>query len=42
MANTIGNRSPDNLVKKPDDTRTKEEQLLNAPYGQQGAIVINE
>lgn len=42
MANTIGNRSPDNLVKKPDDTRTKEEQLLNAPYGQQGAVIINE
>ena len=40
MAGGKGNRFPDNLVKKPDDIRTKEEQLLNAPYGQQGAIVF--
>jgi hypothetical protein len=40
MAGGKGNRFPDNLVKKPDDTRTNEEQLLNAPYGQQGAVVF--
>ena len=32
---------PDNLVKELDQTRTQEEQLLNAPYGQQGAVVIS-
>ena len=40
MAGGKKNRFPDNLVKKPDDIRTKEEQLLNAPYGQQGAVVF--
>jgi len=39
---TKGNRFPDNLVKKPEDIRTQEEQLLNAPYGQQGAVVLSE
>ena len=28
-------------VKKTRDTRTNEEQLLNAPYGMQGAMIIN-
>jgi len=37
-----GNKFPDNLVKKPDDIRTNEEQLLNAPYGQQGAVILCE
>lgn len=32
---------PDNLVKDKEQTRTQEEQLLNAPYGQQGAVVIS-
>jgi len=35
-----GKERAENLVKKPTDTRTKEEQLLNAPYGQQGAVVF--
>ena len=39
---TKGNKSPDNLVKKPDDTRTISDQLLNAPYGQQGAVILCE
>ena len=39
---TKGNRFPDNLVKKPTDIRTNEEQLLNAPYGQQGAVLLCE
>lgn len=42
MAGAKQNRFPDNLVKEPHDTRTKEEQLLNAPYGQQGAVIISQ
>jgi len=30
----------ENLVKGAHETTTKEEQLLNAPYGQQGAVII--
>tara|TARA_R110001606_G_scaffold213976_1_gene361819 strand:- start:87 stop:476 length:390 start_codon:yes stop_codon:yes gene_type:complete len=30
----------ESLVKSAHETTTKEEQLLNAPYGQQGAVVI--
>lgn len=30
----------ENLVKSEHEINTKEEQLLNAPYGQQGAVII--
>jgi len=42
MGTTKGNRTEGNLVKTPNDTRTNEEQLLNAPYGQQGAVIVSE
>lgn len=42
MGTTKGNRTEGNLVKTPNDTRTNEEQLLNAPYGQQGAVIISD
>ena len=32
----------ENLVKSAHETTTKEEQLLNAPYGQQGAVIISQ
>ena len=42
MGTTKGNRTEGNLVKTPNDTRTNEEQLLNAPYGQQGAVIVSD
>ena len=39
MAGKSG-RGRDGMVKSGDDVRTNEEQLLNAPYGQQGAVVF--
>tara|TARA_Y100000361_G_scaffold152829_1_gene173195 strand:+ start:141 stop:554 length:414 start_codon:yes stop_codon:yes gene_type:complete len=35
-------RAEGNMVKQAQDVRTNEEQLLNAPYGQQGAVVFVE
>jgi len=32
----------EHLVKQETEINTKEEQLLNAPYGQQGAVIISE
>ena len=32
--------SKETLVKNAHEINTKEEQLLNAPYGQQGAVII--
>tara|TARA_R110001592_G_scaffold263847_1_gene529216 strand:+ start:38 stop:439 length:402 start_codon:yes stop_codon:yes gene_type:complete len=32
----------ESLVKHENEISTKEEQLLNAPYGQQGAVIISE
>lgn len=32
----------EHLVKHETEISTKEEQLLNAPYGQQGAVIISE
>lgn len=32
----------EHLVKQEAEINTKEEQLLNAPYGQQGAVIISE
>jgi len=34
--------SREHLVKGNHEINTKEEQLLNAPYGQQGALVMQE
>jgi hypothetical protein len=34
------NKFNENLVKNSNDIRTQEEQLLNAPYGQQGAMIV--